>query len=297
MKKPLITHNGLLDILHLYNSFIGPLQETADDFKKDFIVNFPEVYDTKYIMNSSNVLLPEEKTSTSLADCFKYLENSELKIALADEFSDYDIKSEGVTVDSDPESNPRSTTSAAHEAGYDALMTGSIFVRSLKKLNILEELGQKNSPKKLKTYLNRLPLGGIKTPFNLSSNLDYYSAPSEEIFHCYCITKGDHKLAEILKIVSSYAGDISESIVYGDTIEFFFNVVKEEQMKELRNKLDPLGGALVCKFHNTNFQHLHLLLLTLRHRFSDRNPALCSNVSSLLAISLETRKRPKLPAK
>lgn len=28
MKKPLVTHNGLLDILHLYNSFVGSLQES-----------------------------------------------------------------------------------------------------------------------------------------------------------------------------------------------------------------------------------------------------------------------------
>ena len=66
MKKPLITHNGLLDILHLYSSFVGPLQEKASDFKKDFSANFPVIYDTKYIVSSSNILLPEDKMSTSL---------------------------------------------------------------------------------------------------------------------------------------------------------------------------------------------------------------------------------------
>lgn len=66
MKKPIVTHNGLLDILHLFNSFVGPLQETADDFKRDFGRNFPQLYDTKYIFNSSNILLPEDKSSTSL---------------------------------------------------------------------------------------------------------------------------------------------------------------------------------------------------------------------------------------
>ena len=127
-------------------------------------------------------------------------------------------------------------------------MTGTIFLRSLEKLNLLEDHNKKIFEDKLKTYRNRLPLGGIKTPFNLESSIDYYTAPCEEVFHCYSITSGSTKLQEILALVKSQFGDISESIVYGDTIEFFFNLVREEQMKEFKEKLDKFGGAYVRRF-------------------------------------------------
>ena len=51
-----------------------------------------------------------------------------------------------------------------------------------------------------------------------------------------------------MALVKSQFGDISESIVYGDTIEFFFNLVREEQMKEFKEKLDKFGGAYVRRF-------------------------------------------------
>ena len=91
LKKPLVTHNGLLDILHLYNSFIGPLHESQGDFKKEFLANFPALYDTKYLINSSNILLPEDKISTSLSDCFGYFDHSDPKVILSEEFSGYDF--------------------------------------------------------------------------------------------------------------------------------------------------------------------------------------------------------------
>ena len=40
-KKPIITHNGFLDLLHLYNNFVGPLPEKNEDFKQKFLSVFP----------------------------------------------------------------------------------------------------------------------------------------------------------------------------------------------------------------------------------------------------------------
>lgn len=117
-------------------------------------------------------------------------------------------------------------------------MTGTVFLRSLKKLSLLQDFGSSIFEEKMKTYRNRLPLGGIKTPFNLENSLDYYSSRSEEVFHCYCITKGVQKVSDIFDIVRANFGEMSESVVYGDTLEFFFNLLAEEQMKELGEKLD-----------------------------------------------------------
>lgn len=163
------------------------------------------------------------------------MEDSDLKIVLPEEFSDYDFSPQNLALESEtsPEETEYAKNSAAHEAGYDALMTGTVFVRALKKLNLIEDLKKGVTFEKLSTYRNRLPLGGIKTPFNLASDTDFYSSPSEQVFHCYCVTRTNLKLAEIMEIIRSNFGDMSESILYGDTIEFFFNLVKEEQMKEL----------------------------------------------------------------
>jgi poly(A)-specific ribonuclease len=48
-KKPLVVHNGLMDLLFLYEKFHEPLPETFHAFKKDINNLFPLVYDTKHI--------------------------------------------------------------------------------------------------------------------------------------------------------------------------------------------------------------------------------------------------------
>lgn len=39
--KPLIGHNALLDLLHLYNQIVDPLPNTADAFKEALHTLFP----------------------------------------------------------------------------------------------------------------------------------------------------------------------------------------------------------------------------------------------------------------
>ena len=53
--KPLVGHNLYLDILYIYNTFIEPLPESYDEFKKLFHSLFSELYDTKY-MSSFGIL-------------------------------------------------------------------------------------------------------------------------------------------------------------------------------------------------------------------------------------------------
>jgi len=118
-KKPLLVHNGIFDIFHFYHKFIGTLPEQHSEFKKKWIEHVPEVYDTKFMLNNSNQLFSHTNKHTSLGDSFDEvsgLQNPEIK--LAEGFENYDLDSDG----------------ASHEAGFDAYMTGVIFLRNLYKL-------------------------------------------------------------------------------------------------------------------------------------------------------------------
>lgn len=48
-QKPLVGHNLYLDLLYIYNTFIGPLPEDYMEFKKFVHSLYPAIYDTRYI--------------------------------------------------------------------------------------------------------------------------------------------------------------------------------------------------------------------------------------------------------
>ena len=69
-KIPLIVHNGLLDIYHIYDKFFYNLPETAVEFKKSINEIFPIIYDTKFIINHSYELNSKLKGRSDLKMCY-----------------------------------------------------------------------------------------------------------------------------------------------------------------------------------------------------------------------------------
>ena len=111
---------------------------------------------------------------------------------------------------------------------------------------MLENFFDENFEDVASFYRNKLPLGGVKAPFNLSSDKDIYSSPTEEIFHCYIFSK-NKKMRELVDILEDKYGELNTQIVYGDTIEFFFNLLSETEIKKLKTELDIFGGQKICK--------------------------------------------------
>lgn len=61
MKKPLVGHNVLQDLLLLVSSFDSSLPDSYTDFKKLFNDLFPTVFDTRTLSYELRTLVPEQK--------------------------------------------------------------------------------------------------------------------------------------------------------------------------------------------------------------------------------------------
>jgi len=121
LEKRIIVHNGLLDILYIYSTFYYPMPDDQNNFKKKWLELFPVLFDTKYLISSSNALTEKIGQNSQLGLCYEKMldfRKESPEIVMADGFNRYEIKEvkEGTF---------------SHEAGFDAFMTGYIFFKSL----------------------------------------------------------------------------------------------------------------------------------------------------------------------
>ena len=110
-RKPMVGHNCLLDILHIYKQFLYPLPDSLDKFKKSLCSVFPKLLDTKLI--ASVEPLKSYIPATQLGDMFSLVSNTpklrglpKIIVNMAEKYRE---------------------KAAAHTAWYDAYMTGYCF--------------------------------------------------------------------------------------------------------------------------------------------------------------------------
>jgi len=113
-RKLILGHNMLLDLLHTYGRFVKPLPNTLSEFKTNIHSTFPNILDTKYFISNCPPILNifthtglEEAYQKTKAELYNYP-----NIVFAKEFNRY--------------SNENNKN---HEAGYDAYITGCLFIR------------------------------------------------------------------------------------------------------------------------------------------------------------------------
>lgn len=134
--KPCVAHNSFADFLFLLATFQGQLPPHVDEFRTMLHAAFPVIYDTKHL--SRDPVFPRERfENTSLGALYDEYSGQAAdggracKVTLPLGFHAYApqtlLKSKG--------KGSASAATAAHEAGYDALMTGVVF------LNLVRELG------------------------------------------------------------------------------------------------------------------------------------------------------------
>jgi hypothetical protein len=212
----------------LYDKFIDQLPVDQERFKQGFLENFDGIYDTKYIVNNSNTLFTNYLHNTDLQNCYKVCYNmtghpsgsdvrgggnesglvlDKRNIFIDEHFGDYTL-----TNLSDE------NLSFQHEAGFDALMTGYVFFKSLEMLD-LNVNDSKNLETYLKFYKNKLPLGGVKVPFNLEEREDIYGDSDVQVFHCNFYGKKEFFDRSIEELTAKY-GEFSKWMMFSDTLEF-----------------------------------------------------------------------------
>ncbi|XP_071534813.1 poly(A)-specific ribonuclease PARN-like [Panulirus ornatus] len=139
--KPIVGHNCVLDLLHVIDKMVQPLPEQWEELKTVVKSNIPTVYDTKLIAKDPPFCVDIPNTSLGALHsvlCGKYCPPI---FIVEDGCESYSIRE----------------SSKAHDAGYDAFMTGVCFVTMVKRLDGIhwkEKSAVKS--KHLVLYANRL---------------------------------------------------------------------------------------------------------------------------------------------
>ncbi|RNF27607.1 putative ribonuclease [Trypanosoma conorhini] len=135
-QKPCVGHNCFADLLFLVATLDGPLPETLSEFKLRMQELFPTVFDTRYVATRQAFFPVGRFGARYLSGFFgEYgFRSAHVHVTLPLGFESYDPLATG--------GGERGHTSAGgegggptHEAGYDALLTGTLL------LNLLAEMG------------------------------------------------------------------------------------------------------------------------------------------------------------
>lgn len=139
LKKIIIGHNCLLDIMIMYNQFHERLPYSYHEFKKKINVLFPFTYDTKFISNKVRKIFREPWSENSLDELYLYFTEgkgrfSSMYCPVVQPFENSDI--------------PDKIRDHLHEASWDAYMAGFIFINIAHHL-ALRNLGREAVPRLL----------------------------------------------------------------------------------------------------------------------------------------------------
>ncbi|KAK9512210.1 hypothetical protein O3M35_000679 [Rhynocoris fuscipes] len=117
IKKPLVGHNLLLDLLIMYNQFHQDLPDSYTAFKNELHGLFPVIYDTKLMAFELQKLLKKEFVhDTSLGKLYSSLQDKEGLIF--EPLIVLKINSESIDEDQ-----------RLHDAGWDSYFTGFCFIK------------------------------------------------------------------------------------------------------------------------------------------------------------------------
>ncbi|KAI9826297.1 MAG: Mitochondrial beta-keto-acyl synthase [Thelocarpon impressellum] len=110
----LVGHNVFTDLVNLYHAFLGELPEQVGEFQQKLHALFPMVIDTKYLATRSCGSITPKSSLEEIAEDLSKQETPVLQIH--------------------PAHQKYTAQEAAHEAGYDSLLTATVLVKLSAKL-------------------------------------------------------------------------------------------------------------------------------------------------------------------
>ena len=136
-KKPIVGHNCLVDLLFMQTAFDEPLDlSSLQAYKKHFHEQFPLVFDTKAIAVNTDYFAEDRFESKSLEPLFTTLNDKPPQGVVMPTFSlplGFQAYEEITMMKAKGQGN-----SSAHEAGYDAMMTGQVLLKLLTEAKVLD---------------------------------------------------------------------------------------------------------------------------------------------------------------
>jgi hypothetical protein len=144
-RKPIVGHNMLLDLMQCYEKFHGPLPERCAEFQRElhaWLGAGGGVFDTKTLVDHAMQKVDSFATHlahTALENCFEVLskhpfygpevQSTQPSVRGIDAAREYGAELMGSS----------QTPLQAHQAGYDAFMTGFVFLRACSGLGVSNE--------------------------------------------------------------------------------------------------------------------------------------------------------------
>lgn len=218
--KVILGHNMLLDLLHMIRLFVSPLPGNLEDFKALTKGVLPRLLDTKVI--ASTEPLQSHFPISHLQEVYKKCAEAPFvkpNVLLADGFENYS-----------PDTNK------AHEAGFDAYMTGVAFVAMA---SFLEKKRDGSAPcgemdfDIIKPFLNKIFL------FPRMEDIPYLNLDGKDLIpsrdHVFHINHPDTWQFSDIQTLFKEFGYVYISKV--DRISSFVSLAKRERAKKVMQKL------------------------------------------------------------
>lgn len=142
-KKPLIGHNCWLDLCHWWSKFVGPMPSDWDAWKASLHRDlFPCILDTKHLAKTAlgTVLL-----ENSLSDLVAWVSETHRHLA-----------SSILGTETSPRNGNKTREIQFHDAGYDALCTGLVFLGILQDDQATRHLSNQREGQGLDSLLERV---------------------------------------------------------------------------------------------------------------------------------------------
>jgi len=122
---PLVVHNGLLDLLHLWDKFFGELPEKMEEFNRSWVSHFPMLFDTRLIASEGRFQVLKHAGGLSLEELHRHL----LGLSRSDA-PQVTLERAGPLLEGGPNGNGAGGTAHGSSA-FDATLTAEVFLMEM----------------------------------------------------------------------------------------------------------------------------------------------------------------------